>query len=70
MVATESDHHEKTSDPISKPETESPHDLADLDPANTKAYKGDDSDGKFQWGFRNWLAAGSLAMLYTGTKVP
>lgn len=40
--------------------------LAKVDIHNHQAYKGDDSDGKFNWNIRNWLAAVSLAMLYTG----
>ena len=61
------------SDPSNKEELEQvqTHDtLAKVDIHNRQAFKGDDSDGKFQWDFRNWLAAGSLAMLYTGIKSP
>ena len=44
--------------------------LAAVDLDNNQAFKGDDSDGRIQWTFRKWLAAGFLAMLYTGTSTP
>ena len=41
--------------------------LAKVDIHNKQAFKGDESDGKVLWSIRQWLAAGFLAMLYTGT---
>jgi hypothetical protein len=41
--------------------------LAAVDIHNSQAFMGDDSDGQLHWTFRKWLAAGFLAMLYTGT---
>lgn len=40
--------------------------IAKVDIHNKQAFKGDDSDGKISWGPRKWIAALSLAMLYTG----
>ena len=42
--------------------------LARVDIHNSQAFKGDDSDGKFNWSIRKWIAAAFLAMLYTGRK--
>lgn len=43
--------------------------IARVDIHNRQAFKGDESDGKFSWGPRKWIAALSLAMLYTGTSI-
>lgn len=40
--------------------------IAAVDIHNRQAFKGDESDGKISWGPRKWIAALSLAMLYTG----
>lgn len=40
--------------------------IAKVDIHNKQAFKGDESDGKISWGPRKWIAALSLAMLYTG----
>lgn len=70
MVAAQSDQHERVADPISKPEIEVTHDLGDLDLANSKAFKGDDSDGKVVWTARTVLAFLSLAGLNSGIFLP
>jgi hypothetical protein len=44
--------------------------LAAVDIHNSQAFKGDDSDGRFQWSIRKWFAAAFLAMLYTGRHSP
>lgn len=66
MVAAESDQHENVAGPTPKAGTEVTHDLGDLDLANSKAYKGDDSDGKVVWTPRTVLAFLSLAGLNSG----
>ncbi|KAK3717409.1 hypothetical protein LTR37_005798 [Vermiconidia calcicola] len=43
--------------------------LAKVDIHNSQAFRGDDSDGKLDWSLRKWIAAGFLAMLYTGSQV-
>ncbi|KAF1814529.1 MFS general substrate transporter [Eremomyces bilateralis CBS 781.70] len=40
-----------------------------IDMKNSRAFKGDDSDGKVDWNLRNALAAAFLAMLYTGSQI-
>ena len=40
--------------------------LTVVDTENKAAYKGDESDGHVEWGFRNLAAAFFLCMLYTG----
>lgn len=42
--------------------------LGKVDIHNKQAFKGDESDGKFSWGPRKWIAALSLACLYTGAS--
>ena len=42
--------------------------LSVVDIENKAAYKGDDSDGHVEWGFKNLAAALFLCMLYTGTS--
>ena len=42
--------------------------LGAIDIENKAAYKGDDSDGHVEWGFKNLAAATFLCMLYTGTS--
>lgn len=37
---------------------------------NAQAFKGDDSDGKVNWSFRNAIAAITLGGLYTGKRSP
>lgn len=39
----------------------------DIDPANRRALKGDDGDGKIDWTKKQIVATISLAMIYTGT---
>lgn len=70
MVAAQSDQHERVVGPVSKPEIEVTHDLGDLDLANSKAYKGDDSDGKVVWTARTVFAFLSLAGLNSGISLP
>lgn len=43
--------------------------LERVDIHNPYAWKGDESDGKFSWHWRQWCAAAFLAMLYTGTRI-
>jgi hypothetical protein len=40
--------------------------LAVVDVENRAAFKGDESDGKVEWNFKNLAAATFLCMLYTG----
>lgn len=42
--------------------------IAKVDIENKQAFMGDDSDGKISWTPRNWIAALSLGMLYTGKR--
>lgn len=42
--------------------------IARVDIHNKQAFRGDDDEGKLSWGPRKWIAALSLAMLYTGKR--
>lgn len=41
----------------------------DIDPANRRALKGDDGDGKIDWTKKQIVATISLAMIYTGKHI-
>jgi hypothetical protein len=43
--------------------------LEGIDMINSRAVKGDDSDGKVVWNVRSMFAAVFLASLYTGSQV-
>lgn len=53
-------------DSAEKNDLEKTHTLAVVDVENKAAFKGDDSDGHVEWGFKNLAAATFLCMLYTG----
>lgn len=40
--------------------------IAKVDIHNRQAFRGDDDESKISWSSRKWIAALSLAMLYTG----
>lgn len=46
--------------------TETHETLVAIDLENHQAFKGNDSDGKVDWTWKNLLAATFLSMLYTG----
>ena len=61
LELTETNVTDASKHPLEKQET-----LQQIDLENHQAFKGDDSDGKVDWTVRKLLAAGFLAMLYTG----
>ncbi len=67
-VGREAEHVETNSlrDSAEKNDLEKTHTLGVVDVENKAAYKGDDSDGHIEWGFKNLAAAFFLCMLYTG----
>lgn len=77
MADIEKNHHAEQLERV-KTEEDSSHDsldqvqthetIAKVDIHNKQAFRGDDSDGKISWTPRKWIAALSLAMLYTGKE--
>ena len=67
-IGHEAEHVETNSlhDSTEKNDLEKTHTLGVVDVENKAAYKGDDSDGHIEWGFKNLAAAFFLCMLYTG----
>lgn len=68
----ETHHVEDVATTSIKSELELQHELTlqGIDMKNTKALKGDDSDGKVTWNIRSIFAAIFLAALYTGLLLP
>lgn len=62
-VKTEEDSSHNSLDQVQTHET-----IAKVDIHNKQAFRGDESDGKISWTPRKWIAALSLAMLYTGKR--
>jgi len=66
MATPDVDQYEQVADLPSKEQTGATATVDDLDLSNSKAYKGDDSDGKVVWTPKTVLAFLSLAGLNTG----